>query len=47
VAQGGENYLHLKALEVQGKQIEKWDGKLPTVTSGAMPLLDTTKLIGK
>jgi hypothetical protein len=47
VAQGGENYLQLKSLEVQGKQIEKWDGKLPTVTSGAMPLLDTTKFIGK
>jgi len=47
VAQGGENYLHLKALEVQGKQIEKWDGKLPTVTNGAMPLLDTTKFINK
>lgn len=47
VAQGGENYLHLKALEVQGRQIEKWNGQLPTVTSGAMPLLDTTKFINK
>lgn len=43
VAQGGDNYLHLKALEVQGRQIEKWDGKLPTVTSGAMPLMDVGK----
>ncbi len=45
VAKGGENYLQLKALEVQSKQVEKWDGRLPTVSSGALPLLDTTKFI--
>lgn len=45
VAKGGENYLQLKALDVQTKQIEKWDGKLPTVTSGALPLLDTGKFV--
>ncbi len=43
VAQGGENYLQLKSLEVQTRQIEKWNGQLPTVTSGAMPLMDVGK----
>lgn len=47
VAQGGENYLQLKSLEVQMQQVEKWDGKLPTVTNGALPLLDAAKFINK
>lgn len=47
VAQGGNNYLQLKSLEVQGKQIEKWDGRLPTVSSGTTPLIDAGRFIQK
>lgn len=47
VEQGGSNYLQLKALEVQSKQIEKWDGKLPTVTGGTTSLLDANKFLSK
>lgn len=47
VAQGGDNYLQLKSLEVQGKQIEKWDGRLPTVSSGTTPLIDAGRFIQK
>lgn len=32
-AQGGEDYVRLKA-------IEKWDGKLPTTTGGAVPIIN-------
>ena len=45
VAQGGENYLQLKSLEVQMQQVEKWDGKLPTVSNGALPLMDVGKFV--
>jgi regulator of protease activity HflC (stomatin/prohibitin superfamily) len=45
VAQGGENYLHLKSLEVQMQQVEKWDGKLPTVSNGTLPLMDVGKFV--
>lgn len=47
VAQGGENYLALKALEVQMKQTEKWNGALPTVSSGVSPLIDAGAFINK
>lgn len=30
----------LREIEVQQKAIEKWDGRLPNVTGGAMPFLD-------
>jgi regulator of protease activity HflC (stomatin/prohibitin superfamily) len=39
VAQGGSNYLALKSLEVQGKQIEKWNGSLPTFSGGNTPFI--------
>lgn len=32
-SQGGEDYVRLKA-------IEKWDGKLPTTTGGAVPFIN-------
>lgn len=47
VAQGGTNYLALKALEVQLKQTEKWDGRLPTVSSGVSPLIDAGRFLDK
>lgn len=47
VAQGGENYLALKSLEVQMKQTEKWNGALPTVSSGVTPLIDAGTFIHK
>ena len=47
VAEGGSNYLQLKSLEVQLKQTEKWNGQLPTVTSGATPLIDAGKFLSK
>jgi regulator of protease activity HflC (stomatin/prohibitin superfamily) len=47
VAQGGSNYLQLKSLEVQLKQTEKWNGQLPTVTSGVTPLIDAGRFMNK
>lgn len=47
VANGGSNYLQLKSLEVQLKQTEKWNGQLPTVTSGVTPLIDAGKFLNK
>jgi regulator of protease activity HflC (stomatin/prohibitin superfamily) len=47
VANGGSNYLQLKSLEVQLKQTEKWNGQLPTVTSGVTPLIDASKFLSK
>lgn len=47
VAQGGNNYLALKALEVQLKQTEKWNGQLPTVSGGTTPLIDAGKFLNK
>jgi prohibitin 2 len=38
-----EELLRLKEIEVQEKAIEKWDGKLPTVTGGATPFIDISK----
>lgn len=35
-----ENTLRLKALEIQQKAIEKWNGQLPTTTSDAIPFLN-------
>ena len=34
--QGGEAYVKLKA-------VEKWDGKLPNVNSGAVPFINVSK----
>ncbi|HEY0663167.1 MAG TPA: prohibitin family protein [Thiobacillaceae bacterium] len=36
----------LRQIEVQQKAIEKWDGRLPNVTGGAMPFLDVLKADG-
>jgi len=35
-----ENLIKLREIEMQQKAIEKWDGKLPQVTGGAMPFID-------
>lgn len=32
--------VQLKQIEVQEKALDKWDGKLPTVTGGATPFID-------
>lgn len=39
------NYIQLKALEVQSKAIEKWNGVLPAqmIPSGAVPFVNLTK----
>jgi regulator of protease activity HflC (stomatin/prohibitin superfamily) len=47
VANGGSNYLQLKSLEVQLKQTEKWNGQLPTVSSGVTPLIDAGRFLSK
>ncbi len=48
VAQGGSNYLALKSLEVQGKQVEKWNGALPTFSGGNNPfILNASDVIKK
>lgn len=36
----------LRQIEVQQKAIDKWDGRLPTVTGGAMPFLDVMQVSG-
>lgn len=35
-----DNLVKLRQIEMQQKAIEKWDGKLPQVTGGAMPFID-------
>ena len=39
--------IQLKQIEVQEKALEKWDGHLPSVTSGATPFIDVTGLSKK
>ncbi|MCD1257527.1 prohibitin family protein [Paenibacillus athensensis] len=36
--------VQLKQIEVQEKALEKWDGRLPTVTGGATPFIDLNSL---
>ncbi|EGO64426.1 prohibitin family protein [Acetonema longum] len=36
--------IELRKIEAQMKAIEKWDGKLPTVTGGANPFIDINKM---
>ncbi|QYR21421.1 prohibitin family protein [Paenibacillus sp. sptzw28] len=36
--------VQLKQIEVQEKALEKWDGKLPSVTGGATPFIDLGSL---
>ncbi len=36
----------LSGILIQNKTIEKWNGVLPTVTGGAMPLLDVNSFKG-
>jgi prohibitin 2 len=39
--------VKLKQIEVQEKALEKWDGKLPSVTGGATPFIDLNSISGK
>jgi regulator of protease activity HflC (stomatin/prohibitin superfamily) len=39
--------IQLKQIEVQEKALEKWDGKLPSVTGGATPFIDISGLAKK
>ncbi|MFP5430176.1 MAG: prohibitin family protein [Gammaproteobacteria bacterium] len=34
------NLIELRKIEMQQRAIEKWDGRLPQVTGGAMPFID-------
>ncbi|WP_438432278.1 prohibitin family protein [Gorillibacterium sp. sgz500922] len=36
--------IQLKQIEVQEKALDKWDGKLPTVTGGATPFIDLNSI---
>jgi prohibitin 2 len=36
--------IELRKVEMQTKAVEKWDGRLPTYTGGAMPFLDVTSM---
>ena len=36
--------IELRKVEMQTKAVEKWDGKLPTYTGGAMPFLDVASI---
>ena len=35
-----DNLIRLRQIEMQQKAIDKWDGRLPQVTGGAMPFID-------
>ncbi len=35
-----ENHIEMRKIEMQQKAIDKWDGRLPQVTGGAMPFID-------
>jgi Membrane protease subunits, stomatin/prohibitin homologs len=37
--------VQLKQIEVQEKALEKWDGRLPSVTGGATPFIDLTSTL--
>lgn len=39
-----QELLTLRSIEVQSQAIEKWDGKLPMVTGGAMPFVSLESL---
>jgi regulator of protease activity HflC (stomatin/prohibitin superfamily) len=39
-SQGGKDYVQLKA-------VEKWDGKMPVYTGGALPFIDVSKPLSK
>nr|WP_052099340.1 prohibitin family protein [Paenibacillus stellifer] len=39
--------VQLKQIEVQEKALDKWDGKLPSVTGGATPFIDLDSLASK
>lgn len=39
--------IQLKQIEVQEKALEKWDGRLPSVTGGATPFIDVNGLSKK
>ncbi|MBY9077014.1 prohibitin family protein [Paenibacillus sp. HN-1] len=39
--------VQLKQIEVQEKALDKWDGKLPSVTGGATPFIDLDPLASK
>jgi prohibitin 2 len=39
--------IELKQIEIQEEAIQKWDGHLPTVTSGATPFIDVNSLTKK
>lgn len=36
--------VHLRQIEAQMKAIEKWDGKLPSVTGGTVPFIQVDKI---
>ncbi|PKM83277.1 MAG: HflC protein [Firmicutes bacterium HGW-Firmicutes-14] len=39
-----QELIDLRKIEAQMKAIEKWDGKLPTVTGGATPFIDINQV---
>lgn len=39
-----QELIDLRQIEAQMKAIEKWDGKLPTVTGGATPFIDINQV---
>lgn len=41
-----QQLVALRQIEVQQKAIEKWDGRLPQVTGGAMPFIDVMEVTG-
>ena len=41
-----DQIIRLKAIDAQMRMIEKWDGRLPTVSGGATPLLNMGDLAG-
>ena len=40
-----KDLIELRRIEAQIRAIEKWDGRLPSVTGGAMPFIDAQKYV--
>ncbi len=40
-----KDLIELRRIEAQIKAIDKWDGRLPSVTGGAMPFIDAQKYV--
>lgn len=45
ISEGGQSYLDYKEIEISIKNAERWDGALPQITGGAVPLMNADKIL--